>query len=551
MGTPEESQSKAKAKPDAPSAMQYSYMFESNKSPTVQFDALLRAISHYIVKEIGDKKDVNLTPQKLAAFYKAVGGTYDSLFVENPHPAISYIWRITGCQHSLQPTEDDFAAPSIPALTFRGFSRWESLQVLLDPEEHVPFLQYAVKNWNLKHPDTGEPFPPDLPKDVFPSETDVQVDKWHQSCAEKLREEAGSKPEPERSGPKFAYVSSRNASAKAYPSQRHTSEHATRAPPPSYHHVPPGRHSDRRGSDPHPSDKDYREPSPREQEGRRSFSEYPVDEQPEVQRPAYVRPYAEERPVRPPLHRRHSHPRHFSDYDDSDDEPPTRPKRRGYPSPPLGPSVRRFVPPAPQPPPALKNSSLRAHRAEIRVDDHGRRSGPSPRGSLRTKLTETVSNILPSSLSDRPRTSSRNSSYDEGRPRRSVERSQPSRLARSYSDSGSESLGDNSSEDELKRRRRAREERDRGHRDRGRSYRDDVDDVRDSRRLHSHLQRPELQRRTSSHADIDRRRDMPQWDPHDRERVKDDRRKWDRRVQAERCPSPVAAGRRYPEPAYG
>jgi hypothetical protein len=52
MGTPEESQAKArsKVKPDTPSTMKYSYMFEDNKSPTVQLDALLRAISTYIVR---------------------------------------------------------------------------------------------------------------------------------------------------------------------------------------------------------------------------------------------------------------------------------------------------------------------------------------------------------------------------------------------------------------------------------------------------------------------------------------------------------------------
>jgi hypothetical protein len=63
--------------PTPPSTIQYAYMFEPNKSPTKQLDALLRAISRYICRELGDKNDHHLTPPKLAAFYKAVGGDYD------------------------------------------------------------------------------------------------------------------------------------------------------------------------------------------------------------------------------------------------------------------------------------------------------------------------------------------------------------------------------------------------------------------------------------------------------------------------------------------
>lgn len=78
------------------SNMKYEYMFEKDKSPTKQLDAILRAIAKYIVcvappalfpkptltahvqaREVGDKTEFKLTPKKLAAFYKAVGGDYD------------------------------------------------------------------------------------------------------------------------------------------------------------------------------------------------------------------------------------------------------------------------------------------------------------------------------------------------------------------------------------------------------------------------------------------------------------------------------------------
>ncbi|KAM4062106.1 WD repeat-containing [Hirsutella rhossiliensis] len=126
------------------SAVQYAYMFEKNKGPTKQLDALLRAIARHTILELGDKTDSYLTPTKLAAFYQAVGGDYDTLFVDTPYASLSLIWQATGCQHTLQPTHDDFAPPIIPALTMRGFSRWESLEILLGPEEHVPFMHNST-----------------------------------------------------------------------------------------------------------------------------------------------------------------------------------------------------------------------------------------------------------------------------------------------------------------------------------------------------------------------------------------------------------------------
>ncbi|PHH68397.1 hypothetical protein CDD83_6130 [Cordyceps sp. RAO-2017] len=177
-------------------AVQYAYMFEPNKGPTKQLDALLRAIARHIIVELGDKSDTHLTPGKLAAFYKAVGGDYDSLFADMPLPSISFIWQVTGCQHTLQPTASDFEPPSIPALTFRGFSRWESLEILLGPEEHVPFMQFAVRNWALRHPETGEPFPPDLPADVFPAGPDLEVDRWHKSSGDNSRSRSRRRPSP-------------------------------------------------------------------------------------------------------------------------------------------------------------------------------------------------------------------------------------------------------------------------------------------------------------------------------------------------------------------
>lgn len=71
----------------------YGYLFQPDKKPSPTLDALLRGIADYIVccttgvlpaitnggqvESIGSKEEKHLTPTKLAAFYKAVGGNYD------------------------------------------------------------------------------------------------------------------------------------------------------------------------------------------------------------------------------------------------------------------------------------------------------------------------------------------------------------------------------------------------------------------------------------------------------------------------------------------
>lgn len=490
-----------------------------------------------------------------------------------PHSSISYIWQVTGCQHSLQPTHNDFEAPSIPALTFRGFSRWESLEILLGPEEHVPFMQYAVKNWCLKHPETGEDFPCDLPADVFPAQADMEVDRWHKSCADRLKSEAassaedgpGPKPSPaaeQPEPPKFAYVRV-NPFQPASPRPR-APEPDYFGRPMAYSHIP-GRHASQRRPDLSPP----REDLPEDRTRRKSFSDYaspPPNAEPPPHYHTHSSTYLDPGMKRPPPQpRRHSHPRHYSS-DSSDEAPVPEPanrkaKRRRHPvSPPPPPSVRRFVPPtAPQPPPAATNvsPSFRPHRSDMRSDDPKRRSVPSPLGSLRNKLSETVSSMLPNGLtSDRPRTGSRqNSSNGPIRSRKSRDQLPPSRLSRSYSDLDSDdSSGPGPTGEDLRRRQRMRDERERHQRGRARDPVRDWEEDRDSgsRRERPYLRRPETQRRTSSHADIDRQRDQPGWEPRDRDRPRDDRRRWERRSPDEDAATPTTgvSGRRHQEPAY-
>ncbi|KAL0935205.1 hydroxyproline-rich glycoprotein DZ-HRGP protein [Colletotrichum truncatum] len=587
----------------------YGYLINPDKTPTPTLDALLRSIARYITTDIGDKNVQLLTPQKLAAFYKAVGGNYDSLFIEMLYPAISYIWQVTGCQHSLQPSENDFEAPSVPALTLRGFVRWESIEILLCPEEHVPFIQHAVKNWNLKHPETNEPFPPNLPADAFPVKPDPVIEKWHKECAEKLRKAAAPKDDqtspkttsapppnwpPERDEPrvKAAYAHVRNPYPKPSPPPRGPQADYFAPPtrPVAYSHVPghAGRYPPSRLNIPprSPEQERYRGTNSPDDRRRRSFSDYPSPSQDPMYASEHLHP---NRPDMPP--RRHSQPRHYSSSSTSDSEEDMSPrsKRRPHthhsneppPPPPPPPGFRRMAPPAPPSSSVpVPPSGARLHRSELRPDDPRRRSIP-----IVEKISEKVASILPTSRSpDRHRSTSGRRSDPPSR--RSREHLPGSKLNRSWPEIAPGDSDDSDSEDERRRHHRSRarreieereqrerereraRERDRGRdrdrrrdRERERGYERDRDRERDrvvdwerdddrearKQRERQHLARPEAHRRTSSHADVDRMRERgePPWDPRERE-MRDERKRW---KEAPRGASPTISGvggRQYP-----
>jgi hypothetical protein len=67
--------------------------------------------------------------------------------------------------------------------------------VLLDPNEQVPFLQEAVRRFDIVHPITGQVFPKVLPREAFPERPDEEMTQWYTSVAEKLEREAQAEQE--------------------------------------------------------------------------------------------------------------------------------------------------------------------------------------------------------------------------------------------------------------------------------------------------------------------------------------------------------------------
>jgi hypothetical protein len=111
-----------------------------------------------------------------------------------PPASIAFIYKSLGCLHSLQPTpaNNGYQPPCIPALKAKGFVTWQTIQLLLGPEEHVPFLQNAVHQFDIMDPVDGSQFPKILPKECFPDRPDEEMLIWYDKVSDQLRVEAAA-----------------------------------------------------------------------------------------------------------------------------------------------------------------------------------------------------------------------------------------------------------------------------------------------------------------------------------------------------------------------
>jgi hypothetical protein len=134
----------------------------------------------------------DLTPSQIAAWYRDIGGNYDVLFKDTPPSSIAFIYRSLGAFHSLQPgsADDGYSTPAVPALKRQGFVTWQTIQLLLGPEEHVLFLQKSVEKYDVVDPESGNIFPKILPKECFPDKPDDAMETWYEGVAMRLKREA-------------------------------------------------------------------------------------------------------------------------------------------------------------------------------------------------------------------------------------------------------------------------------------------------------------------------------------------------------------------------
>ena len=91
---------------------------------------------------------------------------------------------------------------------------WQTIQLLLGPEEHVPFLQNAVREFDIIDTATGAAFPKVLPKEAFPEHPNQEMLDWYDQVYEQLRADMQSSPDAQqrRSASSQSEMSSSDAS---------------------------------------------------------------------------------------------------------------------------------------------------------------------------------------------------------------------------------------------------------------------------------------------------------------------------------------------------
>ncbi|KAJ5225015.1 hypothetical protein N7468_006240 [Penicillium chermesinum] len=169
----------------AMSSNHWGTLINSDKSPAPLLEQLCLGIAQKI-PSLDNGVTADLTPERLAAFYRQVGGNYDPLFLETKSQALSFIYQSLGCFHSLQPADSPYKPPCVPSLLPNGFVRWQTIQILMDPDENWQYLQNALKLWEIADVQ-GNYFPKELPRGALPSEPDPEMLQWHEGVSKRLK----------------------------------------------------------------------------------------------------------------------------------------------------------------------------------------------------------------------------------------------------------------------------------------------------------------------------------------------------------------------------
>ncbi|KAM3067708.1 hypothetical protein ACMFMG_011448 [Clarireedia jacksonii] len=192
------------------------------------------------------------------------------------------------------------------------------------PEEHVPFIQTAVREFDIRNSETGERFPIDLPKEAFPLVPDADIEKWHKTCAEKLRQRASPDVEEETPAPAPAPAAAAPAPDAAPPTPDQPPRPKVQA---TYVHVRPSP----RVPEPTADDPDHPRTSYFEPSSRRSSRPIPYAH---VSSHSHSHPESYSRPQqRPPLNRSPTHrTRQFLAPEEPYSPRLSRPRHRSFPN---------------------------------------------------------------------------------------------------------------------------------------------------------------------------------------------------------------------------
>jgi hypothetical protein len=163
-------------------------LFDDKGQVTPRLGQFLRGIATHLIEDYEPQNSLVVTPLKMQKYYEATKVSaellpFDIIFDDHTS-SISRLYREIEAQHHLTQVKLD-ERPDTPGLTPLGFATWASLLIRAYPEQEFERLQKTVLEMPISNPDDRkERFPKEISRRLFPMHPDHKIrDKLEKAMA--------------------------------------------------------------------------------------------------------------------------------------------------------------------------------------------------------------------------------------------------------------------------------------------------------------------------------------------------------------------------------
>ncbi|KAH8811760.1 hypothetical protein F5884DRAFT_288843 [Xylogone sp. PMI_703] len=152
-------------------------LFDADGNHTPMLGQFLRGLANHLIRELEPTNSIVVTPLKMAAFYSShplERETYGftTIFRAQMHEQISQLYQELGCEHHLVQDQPN-SAPTVPALTPKGFCQWMIIQIKAYPDEETARLNKILQAWPIDADgEKPERLPKQLSRHLLPNKED-------------------------------------------------------------------------------------------------------------------------------------------------------------------------------------------------------------------------------------------------------------------------------------------------------------------------------------------------------------------------------------------
>jgi hypothetical protein len=163
-------------------------LFDDEGQATPRLGQFLRGIATHLIEDYEPQNSLVVTPPKMQKYYEATKVSSELLpfhiIFDDHTSSISRLYREIEAQHHLTQVKLD-ERPDTPGLTPLGFATWATLLIRAYPEQEFERLQKTVLEMPISNPDDRkERFPKEISRRLFPTHPDLKIrDKLEKAMA--------------------------------------------------------------------------------------------------------------------------------------------------------------------------------------------------------------------------------------------------------------------------------------------------------------------------------------------------------------------------------